>query len=125
VAQLITNHDKQSWFVDYANELDWMSVYGEPERRATIADAIEYYEKRQEIAKASEALLVGARRGVIKTTVEPDDYTTRRVGEKLLEAYFPGEVVRTQRQFHGQHPACSLGRAAEISLHRVFLPRNV
>jgi len=87
VAQLVHQHNQQAWFVDYENELDWISVYGDPERHGSIVDAVEYYEKRNRVAKASEALLAGTRRGLIRERVRPDEYTERRVREKLLEIY--------------------------------------
>jgi len=87
VADIVNRHHRLALFTEYDNELDWISFYGDPAHTGTVQDAIDYYEKRHRVAQASEALLVGKRRGIVRSSVEPEEYTDRRVREKLLEVY--------------------------------------
>src|SRR5258708_14901642 len=101
----LSQHKGNSVVLDFQGEPDCISFYGDPEKQATPADALEYYIDRSDVQKAVEvfAKLPPEARGDM--TVE--DFEREQFLEKDLEDYLEKnlETIEAGLQWLGrQHP---------------------
>jgi hypothetical protein len=88
VSDLVRNHLKKSYFIEFSNEKDWFSYYGDDQRSGSVLDALDYYEKTSNIYKAGKAYEYAKTRGLVgKEEIDVQAYVNLRVSERMLEDF--------------------------------------
>ena len=87
--ELVRKYHREFHFIEFASEKDWFSYYGDPMRKGTVQDALDYYETTSKLPQALEAYSTALRKGVLKERkpLNIEEYATLRFKEKMLEDF--------------------------------------
>ena len=88
VAQLrkrIEAHRRDSTFIEFDNEKEWFSYYGDSESQNSYRTAMSVYESRYDIDRALTALRGARERALVAPTLTDESYVETVVREKVIE----------------------------------------
>jgi len=86
---LVRKYHKEYFYTEFDSEKDWLSYYGDPTKKGTFKEALEYYETTSKLPQALETYSVALRKGVIKDQkpLNIEEYANLRFKEKMLEDF--------------------------------------
>jgi len=90
------SHGRSSYFIDFSNQKDWFSYYGDDKRTGSVKDALEYYEKTSNVVQAGQAFVEARNRGLIKDKVDFKNYVSLRIRERMLEDFLEYNLHRLE-----------------------------
>jgi len=111
--QIVRLRGREPVFIEFKNELDWFSYFGDWETGPTIADAIEYYaqigdiEKAEAVAKQPEA------------TREEKSRLRQAIQERHLEDYFSEHLDLLEKGLRLYHKGDVTGRQYKTPINRI------
>lgn len=83
----LTEYGREGAYIEFANEKDWISYFGDPRATPTIDTALEYYVNTGDVAAA-----IATKKKTAKTTRELTEFQDMIVSEKAVEDYLENHL---------------------------------
>jgi hypothetical protein len=106
VEAIINEHNRNAVYVEFENEKDWFSFYGDFAKDSSYLNALNYYEDKTNIHKSLEIFRDAQKRNLIPLEEKEEDYIEARIKEKMLENFLEFKLqelekglVLVQRQY--------------------------
>lgn len=81
----VEKHRANAAFIEFENEKEWFSYYGDAEVDSSYRTAMSVYEARYDVARAVEALRGARERSLVDASLTDDAYVDAVVHEKVIE----------------------------------------
>ncbi|HWY16347.1 MAG TPA: endonuclease NucS domain-containing protein [Rhizomicrobium sp.] len=83
----LADYAREGAYIEFANEKDWISYFGDPAATPTVDTALEYYVNKGDVAAA-----ITAKRKVAKSAKELTEFQDMMVSEKAVEDYLENHL---------------------------------
>jgi len=86
---LVRKYHREYCYTEFGSEKDWFSHYGDPARKATLEDALDYYETTSKLPQALRVYSDALSKGMLKERkpLNLEEYASLRFREKMLEDF--------------------------------------
>jgi hypothetical protein len=83
----LAEYAREGAYIDFENEKDWVSFFGDPNAKPTAQTALEYYVNKGDVAAA-----IAMKMKITKSAKEIADFQDMIVSEKAVEDYLEGHL---------------------------------
>jgi hypothetical protein len=83
----LANYAREGAYIDFQNEKDWISYFGDPNANPNIETALEYYVNKGDVAAA-----IAAKKRTAKSAKELAEFQDMIVSEKAVEDYLESHL---------------------------------
>ncbi len=83
----LSDYARESTYIDFANEKDWISYFGDPNATPTLDTALEYYVNKGDVAAA-----IATKKKTTKSAKEIAEFQDMIVSEKAVEDYLENHL---------------------------------
>jgi len=97
VISIIKEHNENAVYVDFENEKDWFSFYGDFAKDSSYPNALNYYEDKTNIHKSLEIFRDAQKRNLIPLEEKEEDYIEARIKEKMLEDFLEFKLAELEQ----------------------------
>lgn len=97
IESIIKEHDENAVYVDFENEKDWFSFYGDFAKDSSYLNALNYYEDKTNIHKSLEIFRDAQERNLIPLEEKEENYIEARIKEKMLEDFLEFKLAELEQ----------------------------
>jgi hypothetical protein len=106
----LSDYARDGAYIDFENEKDWISYFGDPNATPTVATALDYYVNKGDVAAA-----IATKKKTAKSAKELAEFQDMIVSEKAVEDYLEthleviGARIRSNLEFIGRQYSTTVG----------------